>query len=65
MYTIDIATLDVIFLLLQRLADVMVTKDCFGSQQQWTLLSSTIITVISHECYIEGMIDVDIDVCTL
>ena len=41
----------------------MMTNDCFSSQEQWKLLSNTIITVISHKCYNEGMINVDIDVC--
>ena len=48
---------------LQHLEDVMVTYDQFSSQEHWKTLCDTIITVISHNCYNEGMIDVDIDVC--
>lgn len=40
----------------------MAANDCFSSEEQWRILYNTIITVISHDCYNEGMIDVDIDV---
>ena len=40
----------------------MTTNNLLTSQNQWTMLSSAVIAVISHDCYSEEMINVDIEV---
>ncbi|XP_065910466.1 inositol 1,4,5-trisphosphate-gated calcium channel ITPR1-like [Dysidea avara] len=47
---------------LLKLADVMTTNNFLTSQEQWRMLSGAIITVISHDCYTEEMIAVDIEI---
>ena len=45
------------FFILQYLADVIV--GFLSSQDQWELLRTTILTILQHDCYEEGMLNVD------
>ena len=42
---------------LQYLGDVIVGY--LSSQDQWELLHTTILTILQHDCYGEGMLNVD------
>ncbi|XP_065894275.1 inositol 1,4,5-trisphosphate-gated calcium channel ITPR1-like isoform X2 [Dysidea avara] len=47
---------------LLQLADFMTTNNLLTSQNQWRMLSSAVIAVISYDCYSEEMINVDIEI---
>ena len=46
-----------IYCFLQYLVDVIV--GFLSSQDQWELLRTTILTILKHDCYEEGMLNLD------
>ena len=47
----------IVYCFLQYLGDVIVGY--LSSQDQWELLHTTILTILQHDCYGEGMLNVD------
>lgn len=46
----------------QYLVDVIISY--LSSQDQWELLRSTILIILQHDCYEEGMLNIDSRVCS-